>query len=651
MKESLKPKIQRVVRSQYGVRGQALGGKNEVEVNAQLLSSLYVFLVKQCNHVLNAVFTNTVIDKDDSDINNGGSIVDKAVSVDDQGETVSQKLLRLLDQAKDCENDGRGVDAEQRYLERLQIVKNDPISQASATVRGGVYTDLANYYLRESSRNGRIQAFSASTGDENSAENAKILAEYNAGRAREALQVAVVEQPDKWASRQLLSCLLHEAGQVEEACNAMQRTINTQLEDGANASPASNIASFSDDDFVGYDSDKISPVDPLSYAVLGCHFSNVNKPLQARKALRLAVKSFEANGCTPDVSQHGMPRRTYVLVLSTAAVYLAGNGFVTLSQEALKLAKQCEEAANKVASSREETSVTSPHIRFALKQADAEVSMLVSESASTAGETADDSVLCSSAPEDQINGLLTSATAAAVTGDATKARVALHNAIGLAVDNSIQASIDPKHYSDCAKKLLAEGKTQEALEVCYTALHEKSTSSMNLLAAICLLRSDRVADAEVALRDANLHDNRNCEVWAYQALLCLTCGFHRLPEAEAALQQTIRLGLCASPILRELATAFIAMDKLQTAEDLIRRALASEGNKGSSYTRKLLGDVLAGQQQAASAVNEYQAILDDEYSEIPLKMQAAEQCFALLNTLGRKEEANTVAEILRSLKA
>jgi predicted Zn-dependent protease len=174
---------------------------------------------------------------------------------------------------------------------------------------------------------------------------------------------------------------------------------------------------------------------------------------------------------------------------------------------------------------------------------------------------------------------------------------------------------------------------------------------MNLLAAICLLRSDRVADAEVALRDANLLDNRNCEVWAYQALLCLTCGFHRLPEAEAALQQTIRLGLCASPILRELATAFIAMDKLQTAEDLIRRALASEGNKGSSYTRKLLGDVLAGQQQAASAVNEYQAILDDEYSENPLKLQAAEQCFALLNTLGRKEEANTVAEILRSLKA
>ena len=130
------------------------------------------------------------------------------------------------------------------------------------------------------------------------------------------------------------------------------------------------------------------------------------------------------------------------------------------------------------------------------------------------------------------------------------------------------------------------------------------------MVGIINLRLGELNDAEVAFRESNLLDNRNCQVWAYQALVCLQGGSRRSEEADAALFQTLRLGLTAPHVLRELATAFMASDKLQVAEDLIRRALASEPGKGSFTTRKLLGDVLAGQNLAAKAVDEYKTVLE-----------------------------------------
>jgi len=118
--------------------------------------------------------------------------------------------------------------------------------------------------------------------------------------------------------------------------------------------------------------------------------------------------------------------------------------------------------------------------------------------------------------------------------------------------------------------------------------------------------------------------------------------------------------MTSTALLRELATQFMAMDRMQTAEDLIRRALAQEavdGNRQSLLSRKLLANVLAAQNQAASAVEEYQKILatpsddvnkdDGEFKQA--KLDAAEKCFDLLNQLGREEEMKIVKSIMKSL--
>ena len=138
-------------------------------------------------------------------------------------------------------------------------------------------------------------------------------------------------------------------------------------------------------------------------------------------------------------------------------------------------------------------------------------------------------------------------------------------------------------------------------------------------------------------------------------------GSKRLAEAEACLYQALRLGLSTPTLLRELATSFMASDRLTVAEDLIRRAIAAEGTavgasagSRSAYHRKLLGDVLAGQQQASAAVDEYKRVLASSGSEeaaADVKVSAAERCMALLQTLGRSEEAAAVRDILDVLRS
>jgi tetratricopeptide (TPR) repeat protein len=215
------------------------------------------------------------------------------------------------------------------------------------------------------------------------------------------------------------------------------------------------------------------------------------------------------------------------------------------------------------------------------------------------------------------------------------------------------------------------------------------------LGASCL-RADRLEDCEDALVEANLLDNRNAAVWAHISLLCLASGSYdasssplvllpipspslderffftsdppplllfpsffspstgtkRLAEAEAALFQALKLGLDHAPLLRELAMGFMSCDRLLTAEDLIRRALASD-LAPNPHHRKLLGDVLAGQQQAAAAVEEYKKVMELAQAEGDgeVAAAAAERSAALLATLGRAEEAAAAKAILSQLRA
>jgi tetratricopeptide (TPR) repeat protein len=96
---------------------------------------------------------------------------------------------------------------------------------------------------------------------------------------------------------------------------------------------------------------------------------------------------------------------------------------------------------------------------------------------------------------------------------------------------------------------------------------------------------------------------------------------------------------------------FMSCDRLLTAEDLIRRALASDPAPNPHH-RKLLGDVLAGQQQAAAAVEEYKKVMELAQAEGDgdVAAAAAERSAALLATLGRAEEAAAAKAILSQLR-
>jgi Flp pilus assembly protein TadD len=65
-------------------------------------------------------------------------------------------------------------------------------------------------------------------------------------------------------------------------------------------------------------------------------------------------------------------------------------------------------------------------------------------------------------------------------------------------------------------------------------------------------------------------------VWALLSLLCLSVGPHRVKEADSALRQALRLGLDSLGLLRELAVAYLAVDRHSTAEELVRRACVQE---------------------------------------------------------------------------
>jgi hypothetical protein len=67
-------------------------------------------------------------------------------------------------------------------------------------------------------------------------------------------------------------------------------------------------------------------------------------------------------------------------------------------------------------------------------------------------------------------------------------------------------------------------------------------------------------------------------------------------------------------------------------------------------TRKLLADILAGQNQMAIAVDEYRGILEDEEGDAATKLEAARRSLSLLQLLGRGEEAESVAAVVSLLE-
>jgi Flp pilus assembly protein TadD len=319
-----------------------------------------------------------------------------------------------------------------------------------------------------------------------------------------------------------------------------------------------------------------------------------------------------------------------------------------------RFALDCESAATKKAEERNLPACTVPTIRHLLKKSEA-LSHLYQGNVQQAYRLALDSVAVAVSDTDIINGNLCAAKCAGFLAASDNVDNKIKNyssALKEMEKTNTFDAIPLMDYVEAGKALITTGRFEDALDVMLLGCRVYPSSTLFHLVGVCCLRLDRMVDAEDALLEANLIDHRNPEVWAYLTILCLATGDHRLEEAERSCQQALRLGLQSSAILREIAMAFIAVDKLRTAEELIRRSMAcdaAEGAKPNSHTRRLLGDILAGQNQAAEAIEEYQIVIGDEEADIESRLAAGEKCSDLLSSLGRTEELNTLDSIMETL--
>ena len=545
------------MRYKYGVRGRALdpeigvpaGGipdRTDVPLD-RLLQDMYVFLLKECNIVLNGLFASTLIEKDKREIETGARI-------DDEEETPAQAFQRLGDLSADAEADCRHTAAEQFHLERIQMSAYNPAIGIDNDKVYASYALYAEFLLR---RAAKLRVL-ATTPESVSVANGYVQI------AREALEQAVSRSGRRryWRYELLLGCLLYDQGLEEAGDACMDRALSSQLGDVA----------VSISDLGGYDSDGMVKADPLLYAVLAGQYSRGLQPIKSRKALRLLSRSYAEGGFEPAVAHHGSPRRTATLCLARAAEYLFGFGFVELGKACLTLARECDRAATERALEFGVSPAAPVFIRYAIQRAEA-AELLSERELDAAVRAMEESVLISEEDDDKVRSLLW------VAGVNADYPLDDHAA---AIDSYIRAIhtgeekpyLIPLDALVRLGKLLIEGaRYTEALEfLLFGCRLYAFSSTLFKLVGLTSLRLGKLEDAEDALYEANLLDNRSPEVWGYLCLLCLTCGAHREKEAELSLVQALRLGLDSNSLLRELAVAYMAADKLQVAEDLVRRA-------------------------------------------------------------------------------
>uniref|UniRef100_H3HD72 Uncharacterized protein n=1 Tax=Phytophthora ramorum TaxID=164328 RepID=H3HD72_PHYRM len=168
---------------------------------------------------------------------------------------------------------------------------------------------------------------------------------------------------------------------------------------------------------------------------------------------------------------------------------------------------------------------------------------------------------------------------------------------------------------------------------------------------IATLRLERWERAQMALAEANRLDPSNPDVWGYLALLALTAhtSFSARDEKDAQqfVAQALRHNLSNPALLRELSNAFVAIDRLERAEKLLRRSLVCQD---SSLTRKTLADVLAAQNCAEDALRQYTQSLDVA-EDVQERCTLLEKCAQLLTTLGRPEEAHEYRTMAKQFQA
>jgi tetratricopeptide (TPR) repeat protein len=372
LQQTLRPKVQLLIRERYGAKGRALGksdilrqidmhyhGSEPMDVSTDepsiqaILSELYIFIMKECNIVLNAIFASTIIQKDKEDLENPAKVLDEP-------ESYRQKYDRLLCEAEDALADGQYQRAEMLHLERLQFIDHHVKLQSNRQILHNAYVAYAQFLLQYAAQ----FVYFSSVRNDSTVEGYHILLK----KAREALTIATQNEPQNWETALLFASVLLELDQKELAGEILHRVLEIQR--GADCIQGLGVAFH---EFSGYESDSLVPIHPRSYAVLAGYFFMSERALETRKALLLASRSYsEGNYGETPVSSHGTPRRTIVLVLAETAQYLIKYGQFQLAHVCVRLAKDCERAGTEKAQARNIPAITPPYIKYMLKRAEAE---------------------------------------------------------------------------------------------------------------------------------------------------------------------------------------------------------------------------------------------------------------------------------------
>lgn len=152
------------------------------------------------------------------------------------------------------------------------------------------------------------------------------------------------------------------------------------------------------------------------------------------------------------------------------------------------------------------------------------------------------------------------------------------------------------------------------------------------------LRLGELPQAEEALGEANVLNNRHPVVWGQLALLCLQ--LQRFDEAQQALGQAYKLELADAGLLLQLGVAFYEVGKWSDAEAAVRRSLL-RGESGPA--QKALGDVLMEQHRYEESLEAFRSAL----AQGDLADEAAKHCkkqasHLLHFHLGRPAEAESL---------
>ena len=128
-------------------------------------------------------------------------------------------------------------------------------------------------------------------------------------------------------------------------------------------------------------------------------------------------------------------------------------------------------------------------------------------------------------------------------------------------------------------------------------------------------------EAEEALAEANIIDNRNPTVWGYLALMCATIEPRRNQESDQCMRQAIKLNLMDSELLARIGNAYKVDGRFDMAEAALRRALAATGTKDQKI-RLALAEVLQSQNKYEVAIKEYRTVLRGDSSAANKKVAA-----------------------------